>query len=328
MKNYCLRIFIAFFFGLIAYDSSAAYCYTLGDGDWDDTSNWSCGYVPSSGDTIVISAGDTIYCETSKNDYYGVWLQVFGCLDFKNATRYVFQYGDTAIPHSMITFYNGSSCINGNGSSGLSFGSGGSGCDVYRPGTGGNAGVYPTIPASYWNGCVPASYLSAEVYWVNVELEGREVKFEWEIKEDPSILAYEINGQQGSEMVNLMRFDSRGTNEKEYYTISTALSNYTYLELRYIDPASETHIISTLDVNAYMNDKYQISVKPNPFNHEINVSGLAAFDLKLFSIDGRIIEQADGSSHYSFNTQDLQSGTYFLELSQEGRIIDHIKVVK
>lgn len=328
MKNYYIKIFFAFFLVLFAHRSDAAYCYTLGDGDWDDTSNWSCGFVPGNGDTIVISAGDTIYCATTYNGYEGVWLQVFGCLDFKNACRYVFAYGDTAIAPSMITFFNGSSCINGNGSSGLSFGSGGSGCDVYRPASGANAGVYPTIPASYWNGCVPASYLSAEVYWVNVELDGKDVKFEWELEEDPTILAYEINGQLGDEMVNITRFDSRGTQDKEFYTVTTNLGDYSFFELRYIDPAQETHIITTLDINAYFTDKYQVRVQPNPFTNEIKVSGLSEFDVDLYSIDGRLIYHSEARSLYTIDATEIPSGTYFLELTKDGSTLDHLKLVK
>lgn len=306
----------------------AGNCSTLDDGDWDDPTNWSCGYVPGSGDTIIIDVGDTILCETSYNGYTDVWLQVYGCLDFQNAVRYVFLYGDTATPISYITFYTGSSCINGNGSSGLSFGSGGSGCDIYRPAQGANPGVYPTIPGSYFDGCVWTSYLSVGEVWLNAEILDHLLFVEFELKEDPSILAYELKAEKDGQFESVLSFDARGDNQLEYYSFTTELYDYQYFILSYIDKKNNVEELMSLSVSSLIDSQNALMVSPNPFNSYINIKDEKTFEVQLYNISGKLIDHQSGASFYKLDTEDLGSGVYYLQIHRSNRSVEYVKVIK
>ncbi len=306
----------------------AGNCSTLGDGDWDDPTNWSCGYVPGSGDTIIIDVGDTILCETSFNGYYDVWLQVYGCLDFNNAVRYVFMYGDTATPISYITFYTGASCINGNGSSGLSFGSGGSGCDIYRPAQGANPGVYPTIPGSYFDGCVWTSYLSVGEVWLNAEILDHLLFVEFELMEDPSILAYELKAEKDGHFESVLSFDARGDNQMEYYSFTTELYDYQYFILSYIDKKENIEELMSLNVESLLSTKNSVTVSPNPFNFYLNIKDEREFEVQLYDISGKLIYGDVGSNFYTIDTKYFDSGIYYLQVTKANRTVEYLKLVK
>lgn len=328
MKSYyylhLLLVFLIFF----KLDANANYCYTLGDGNWDDTANWSCGYVPGSGDTIVISAGDTIYVETPYNGYTGVWLQVFGCLDFKNAVRLVFAYGDTAIPPSTITFFSGSSCINGNGSSGLSFGAGGSGCDVYRPASGANPGVYPTIPGSYYDGCVHSSYLNVGDFWAHADIIEDHLYFEWEIHEDPNIIAYELLGERNGALESVYSIDSRADEKIERYDATIPILDFEFFVLYLIDLEGSKTQLTSVNIAHLTKLKSSVHAIPNPFTTYITLKDNSVFNYVMYNSTGTAIMHDDGASSYIIDTQEFSKGVYILEIIKDGNVVDHLKVMK
>ena len=330
MKNYYIILSFIALFLFSGLSASAGYCVTLGDGDWDDPANWSCGRVPGSGDTIIISANDSIYVASSYNGLTGVWLQVYGKLDFKNAARIVFMYGDTSIAPSMITFYTGSSCINGNGSSGLSFGSGGSGCDVYRPGQGTNPGVYPTIPGSYYDGCVWASYLPLSQLNANVYLIEDRMNIDWTIYENNSVSHYDVYGVKGETQIPLDYIQSQdlGYIQADYQTA------YSYAGLDAIRVVATLHNGETMDIalGVVLEMVPQISGSigqhPNPFDEYLDIEGKYTFNVKIYTLEGQLVYEGSGANSYHINTSSFKKGIYFVESSSQTGIIDRRKILK
>ncbi|MBR9859508.1 T9SS type A sorting domain-containing protein [bacterium] len=330
MKNYYLILSILLLQCFLVQDVSAGYCVTTGDGDWDDASTWSCGRVPGSGDTIVIRAQDSIYVESSYTGLTGVWLQVYGKLDFKNAARIVFEYGDTSIAPSMITFYTGAVCQDGNGSSGLSFGSGGSGCDVYRPGQGANPGVYPTIPGSYYDGCVWAAYLPVSGLFANVELVEDQMKFEWSIYENNSVDHYEVFGYNGNKKFQLESINSQNLE----YGQSHYIASYPVAGLDKIEVIAFQHNETTLPIAVGSVEHLvpliqgDVTSKPNPFDKYIEVNSRFTVDVKVYSMDGKLMYEGSNQTKYHINSEGYDGGMYFIELTKNNVIISRRKILK
>lgn len=59
-----LILISTFFFSIL--NSNAATCVSLGDGAWDNPATWSCGAVPSAGDSVVIAVGHTVTISTTE----------------------------------------------------------------------------------------------------------------------------------------------------------------------------------------------------------------------------------------------------------------------
>ncbi len=61
------------------YEAEAAMCVSLGDGNWNAASTWSCGHAPTGGDTLIIASGHTVSV-TQNHVYNGLplHLKVYG----------------------------------------------------------------------------------------------------------------------------------------------------------------------------------------------------------------------------------------------------------
>lgn len=51
---------------LSVFNSKAATCVSLGNGDWANPATWSCGAVPTAGDSVVIAFGHTVTITTTE----------------------------------------------------------------------------------------------------------------------------------------------------------------------------------------------------------------------------------------------------------------------
>ena len=68
----------------------SAICKSLGSGDWSDATKWSCGAVPSCGDSVIIQATHTISITTTQNYTgcaFGPNIVIYGVLKFTASNR-------------------------------------------------------------------------------------------------------------------------------------------------------------------------------------------------------------------------------------------------
>lgn len=324
--NYYLRL-LTLVILLTGSGAQARVISSITDGNWGDPATWDQTTIPNSGDTIVISAGDTVFVYQNVIGLSGIWIQVYGHLQFRNSRKIELMLSNASTPASMITFYTGFYVFGGNGSSGISFGSGGSGCDIYRPAAGSIPGVFPSL-GSYYDGCTWASYLSAEELWAHAELLDRSLALEWRLNEPVDAYSYAIIGgnEVGEREIAAVRAKGEGT--KSYYKEVVPVEDFTYfrIEMESVDHKRKNIYSISLENVSIAPDVLEIY--PNPFAQTLYVSDRLAFDLQLLSMDGRNVLQMEGQNHYSLETDDLEDGVYFLQTFRDGRLLATEKVVK
>jgi hypothetical protein len=324
--NYC-KLLVLTLFLFTNFSASAGQAYTIASGNFGNTSIWNTGSVPGSNDTIIISAGDTVLVYQTVSGLEGVWLQVYGRLEFRNSRFIQFEISSASVAASMITFYSGFFLSGGNGSSGISFGAGGSGCDVYRPATGATPGVFPSN-GSYYDGCTWASYLSVKEIWTHAELKELTMQLEWKLTEPETVLSYEIHAgnEAGEESIQILSAKNPG--EFEHYVEYIPVQEYTYfkVDMHLADGSTET--IYTVDINQVIAKNASIDIYPNPFKSHMTVTDRTKMDIRLISMDGTVIMDNRGQSTYQLDTEELSPGFYILEVFKEGRQVRQEKLIK
>ena len=89
MKNYwfSLMLCVTLFSSL---NLKSALCTSLGSGNWTSAANWSCGFVPGCGDSVVIASTHTVIIN-SQQDYTGCAqgpvFTIYGTLSFKPGSK-------------------------------------------------------------------------------------------------------------------------------------------------------------------------------------------------------------------------------------------------
>ena len=83
MKNILLILF------LFTTNISSAICTLIVDnGDWSNSSSWSCGYVPASaGDTMRIPASMSVVIDLNSPTYVNMRIEVYGTMLFSNGRK-------------------------------------------------------------------------------------------------------------------------------------------------------------------------------------------------------------------------------------------------
>ncbi len=88
-KTYKCLFFIAVIL-LSSLSMRSALCTSLGSGNWTSAANWSCGFVPGCGDSVVIAASHTVIIN-SQQDYTGCAqgpvFTIYGTLSFKPGSK-------------------------------------------------------------------------------------------------------------------------------------------------------------------------------------------------------------------------------------------------
>lgn len=84
MKNILLILFL-----FIANINYATICTLIVDnGDWSNSSSWSCGYVPATaGDTMVIPTSMTVVIDLNSPTYVNMRIEVYGTMLFSNGRK-------------------------------------------------------------------------------------------------------------------------------------------------------------------------------------------------------------------------------------------------
>ena len=112
MKSLIIIILLA-----ISNLGSAKCTLILDNGDWSNSSSWSCGYAPANaGDTMVIPASMTVVVDINSPTYVNMRIEVYGTMQFSNGQKiYMDEDG-------VVELYTGGSLIGGNAGSRLIIG--------------------------------------------------------------------------------------------------------------------------------------------------------------------------------------------------------------
>lgn len=145
---------------------------------------------------------------------------------------------------------------------------------------------------------------------VNVNLSGSQVGVSYHLMRE----SYEAAVLEGTG--EALVFEN--INEDGMYTIKAIHSNTNCEEI--MDGEAEI-IINALDEL----QSNTISIYPNPFIDEITINGMDNGNYIIQNIEGKVVTQGRIELNESINVQDLQSGVYFIELSNGGeRIVKKI----
>ena len=113
MKTILLIIFLA-----ITNLSYATICTLIVDnGDWSNSSSWSCGYVPANaGDTMHIPASMTVVIDLNSPTYVNMRIEVYGTMLFSNGRKINLD------SDGVVQIYTGGTLTGGNSGSRLTIG--------------------------------------------------------------------------------------------------------------------------------------------------------------------------------------------------------------
>lgn len=100
---------------------------------------------------------------------------------------------------------------------------------------------------------------------------------------------------------------------------------HVYGEANCVSPAG----LGTSDLN---NDVQNIQLFPNPFVTELSIRSNIAFtalSIKVYNSVGQMVQEVQNQSGHTINLQrgDLSKGLYFIQLFEEGRLVNSTKVI-
>ena len=317
-------------FLLTSLSLKSALCTSIGNGDWTTAANWSCGHVPTCGDSIVILAGHTVSI-TSQLDYEACGspphLVVFGVLKFDNGNK-------LKLPcDSRIYIMSGGSI---------------------QPGTGGgNSNFIEICNDVLWNAasgtlpgpsCLPAgspwcigTVLPVELVSFTGEAQNGYINLNWVTASERNSSHFEIErSSDASAFEKIRTVNSKSINGNsnvalDYYTTDDLpLGKVIYYRLKQIDKDNTFTFSGIISVNYVKDKNIRFVVYPNPNKGEFtaDISGIEnnhEVEISLKDEKGNIVYIS------KFNIQDsnsnkvqivpenkLQNGLYICTLTLEG----------
>lgn len=320
------------------YKLSAVLCTSLGNGDWTNAANWSCGVVPGCGDSVVISSGNTVTI-TSQQDYSGCAsgpnIVIYGTLKFTNGNK-------LKLPCDARIYIMPGGSI--------------------QPGTGGGNSNYIEICNDIvWNAgsgpltgpsCLPTSSAWCNSVVLPVEL----INFAGEAKEGYVYLRWATATEHGNSYFDVERSSDAATFQKILKVNSKAIngnsnslihysaednspqSNISYYRLKQVDKDNTFAYSGIISVNYIKAKNVKFTVYPNPNkgeftadvsgienNHEIQISLKDQNGRLVYSSNFFIQDEASSKLNIVPETK-LPNGLYICTLTLEG-IEYNVKVI-
>lgn len=262
------------FFTLLSVKSAT--CVSLNDGDWANPATWSCGHVPTCGDSIVIKAGHTVTI-TSQQDYSGCAVTpkvaVYGTIVFTNGNK-------LRLPcDGVIYIFVTGSIVPGSG--------------------GGNSNFIEICGDVLWNaaagtlagsGCLPvtapgcAAILPIELISFNAQInDNNKVDILWATASEKNNDYFEIQRSLNAVEFNKVGLtDSKSVNghsqsQLSYlYEDSAPLNGVSYYRLKQIDFDKSYSYSKVVSINFIKEKNIRFVIYPNPNNGEFtaDISGI------------------------------------------------------
>jgi len=124
---------------------------------------------------------------------------------------------------------------------------------------------------------------------------------------------------------------TKGSYSTYNYTDTTALKGNIYYRLRIVDKNGREEFSNTELVNINCKGQITTTVYPNPAKNTVIISGLTGKNqLRLLSITGQVLTtvQTAGAMQQLLDIRQYPSGTYVLQVIQEDKAIQNIKLIK
>jgi len=314
MQRITLSVIVLF----ICFSSYSATCFSIASGNWNDPTIWSCGVVPSAGDTMIISVGDSVSV-TNNHNYNGApsVLIIDGLLSFD-------------APGSKLRFACGSTVhISATGA-------------VQSTGVGQASHDIRICGATVWTGGGPRLTgpitfgvpLPVELVRFEAEVQSTIVTCEWEtaseLNNDYFLLQGSIDGYNW-ETIEVV--DGAGTTTRSMYyeaEFDNAFNQHVFIRLKQVDFNGEFEYSDVLSINT---QSIEVKMYPNPTNGgNVQVeSGLSGYyNLTVYSLSGQVMlsdVNAQGA-RYELETNSLNAGIYLVKIVQNGTEVTERLVIR
>lgn len=322
---------ITIFYCFITLNVSATVCTALGNGNWSNPSNWSCGQVPSCGDNIYIPAGFTVNVDiqvdldenSSPACSTATYIQISGTLQFITGFKISLACG------SSVEIMLGGSMLNGGG--------------------GGQSNWLRICQRTEWQSSdgdkhgyilygkpipLPVTFVDFSIEKVKGQFE-----FSWivesERENDYFTLDYSLDGLGWNQ---ISQVNSIGDHTSGYvYTKSEAIDVYAgaiYFRLSQTDKNGE---IALLDVQSFENNLNEILLYPNPakmdegFNLTITSNYSQTSHVNFFNAQGQLVYSDNidlniGLNKVSVNPSNMNKGIYLVQVTSNSKV-ENIRVI-
>ncbi|MEY3238060.1 MAG: hypothetical protein RI883_2161 [Bacteroidota bacterium] len=300
--------------------AQSAICTALGNGNWSNPANWSCGAVPSCGDLILIPAGMTVNVNTmvdldensSPACSTATFITVFGTLQFVTGFKISLACG------SGVDIMPGGSMLPGGG--------GGSSnwlkiCNIIEWKTSNG----PVIGFVHFGSPIP---LTVEFISLSVNQSQNTTNLTWIVASERENDLFKIDiSTDDVNWINLDNVNSVGDHNDEYtYNLEVEnlkIYNQTYFRLSQTDKNGINTILAIKTLNV---KKDQITLFPNPINNRENLtvsvqsSQQINSECFIYNSAGQVIvkeniELEKGTNAVHFEISNIEQGIYFVKLS-------------
>jgi hypothetical protein len=305
-----MKTFIFIFVLLVTtYSSNAATCISLASGNWNNPATWSCGAVPSPGDTIIIAVGHTVSISANTNmNGAASTLIIDGILLF-NAPGAKLRLGCGSVVY-----------LNATGS-------------IQSAGIGIPSHSLRICESDVWSGPVGSIFgplifgtpLPIELTYFTAEPEGTVVRFSWETASELNNDYFTIEGSLDGLNWNFVeKITGAGTTQevKRYVsTMNNTRFRYGYFRLKQTDFDGQMSYSDVVSVQLSELDRIQIS--PNPSNgskiHLVLPSDEQS-ELHIINSEGVIVYSIVSYAGAEIGLEDVnfRAGFYLVQVVQNG----------
>jgi hypothetical protein len=301
----------------------SATCISTGNGSWANTGTWSCGSIPTCGDSIVIQAGHTVTI-SAQQDLRSCGslfkMAIYGTLKFTTGNKL------RLACNSRVYVFSGGSLVPGGG--------------------GGNSNELEICGATMWQagdgtyngpGCFPST-LTACGAVLPVELAVFEQVFcnqetvclRWETSSERNNDYYQVErSNTGLDFIEIKRIKSKALNgtTKQHlvYEVTddiNATEELCYYRLKQVDLDKSFKYSDIISVDKRINNTINFSISPNPNTGKFfcTVSGIGsniAPKIIIKEIGGRLVYEKQLTAQQEVIKEEidlasiLNSGFYF-----------------
>lgn len=331
MKPLATMLKIIVLFCLIGFNERlrAATCLSTGNGNWANATTWSCGHVPTCGDSVVIQAAHSVTIN-SQQDLRGCGSPLV--LVINGSLRFVTGNKLRLACNSRVYIFEGGTLVPGGG--------------------GGNSNELEICNATVWQAsygtytgpaCLPstltacAAVLPIQLISFNASAcEGEYVCFEWSTASEKNNKGFTIEASTDAvhfERLSDVETNAQGGNSNgllHYKVRYVVREELRYFRLRQHDFSGQSTLSQIVVINRDAVKAETVSIVPNPnsgnfsfaFNHSLSSKGFN-YDLILTNTQGVKVFEKRGTKEAGsvelkiMAKNQLKRGVYFYTLVSE-----------